>query len=104
MKQNTWRYKTMTQMPEDEIRKIAQERVKAKKGFYSHLTAYVLVNLMLVAIWYFTGAHYFWPMWVMLFWGIGVIVNAITVFARHDTGWEKREIEKEVERIKRRGG
>ena len=94
----------MTQMSEEEIRRVATDRVKARKGFFSHLTVYVLVNLMLVAIWYFTGAHYFWPMWVMLFWGIGVIVNAIAVFARHDTGWEKREIEKEVAKIKKSSG
>jgi len=88
-------------MSEDEIRKIAHERVKAKKGFYSHLTVYVLVNLMLVAIWYFTGAGYFWPMWVILFWGIGLIFNAVTTFSRHDISWETKEIEKEVERIKK---
>jgi hypothetical protein len=91
-----------TQMSEEEIRKIATQRVQAKKGFYSHLTAYILVNLMLIAIWYFTGARYFWPMWVLLFWGIGLIVNGITVFVIRDTGWEKREVEKEIERIKRR--
>ena len=91
-------------MSEEEIRKIATERVKAKKGFFSHLTAYILVNLMLIAIWYFTGTKYFWPMWVLLFWGIGLIVNAITVFARRDTGWEKREVEKEIARIKQKGG
>ena len=42
-------------MSEEEIREIATKRVRAKKGFYSHLTAYIIVNLMLVAIWYFTG-------------------------------------------------
>jgi len=93
-----------TQMSEEEIREIAMQRVRAKKGFYSHLTAYILVNLMLIAIWYFTGAHYFWPMWVLLFWGIGVIVNGVTVFTRRDLGWEKREIEKEVEKIKKSKG
>jgi hypothetical protein len=92
-----------TQISEEEIRKVATQRVQAKKGFYSHLTAYILVNLMLLAIWYFTGAGYFWPMWVLLFWGIGLIVNGITVFARRDMGWEKREIEKEMEKIKKRG-
>lgn len=94
----------MTQMSEEEIRRIATQRVQAKKGFYAHLTAYVLVNLMLIAIWYFTGAKYFWPMWVLLFWGIGVIVNGVTVFIRRDIGWEKKEIEKEMEKIKKRGG
>jgi len=90
-------------MSEEEIRKIATQRVQAKKGFYSHLTIYILVNLMLIAIWYFTGAQYFWPGWVLLFWGIGLAINGITVFVIRDTGWEKREVEKEIERIKKRG-
>jgi hypothetical protein len=90
-------------MSEEEIREIATRRVRAKKGFYSHLTAYIIVNLMLVAIWYFTGHGYFWPMWVMLFWGIGLIFNAVSVFSRHDISWETREIEKEVEKIKKSG-
>ena len=91
-----------TQMSEEEIRKLATQRVRAKKGFYSHLIVYILVNSMLIAIWYFTGTRYFWPMWVLLFWGIGVIVNAVTTFARFDIGWEKREVAKEIERIKKR--
>lgn len=91
----------MTQMSEEEIRKIATERVRAKKGFYSHLAVYILVNLMLVAIWFFTGAQYFWPMWVMLGWGIGLIINGVAVFSKRDSGWEMREIEKEVGKIKK---
>jgi uncharacterized membrane protein len=94
----------MTQMSEEEIRKIAITRVQAKKGFYSHLAAYVIVNLMLIAIWYFTGASHFWPMWVLLFWGIGVIINAIAVFSGRDTGWEMKEIEKEVQKINKNAG
>jgi hypothetical protein len=90
------------QLSEEEIRKIAKDRVQARKGFYSHLTVYILVNLMLIAIWWFTdsGNRYFWPMWVMLFWGIGIIFNAVRVFSRHDTVKENREIEKEIEKIK----
>jgi hypothetical protein len=94
----------MTQMSEEEMRKIATGRVQAKKGFYTHLTAYIIVNLMLIAIWYFTGAAHFWPMWVLIFWGVGLVINGVTVFLRHDTGWEKREVEKEMEKIRQKGG
>lgn len=41
-----------------------------------HLRAYVAVNLMLVAIWALTGAGYFWPIWPILGWGIGVIADS----------------------------
>ena len=90
-------------MTDDEIRKLATRRVRERRGFYAHLTAFILVNLMLVAIWYFTGAGYFWPMWVMLFWGIGLVFNAVSVFARGDIGSERTAIEKEIEKIKKSG-
>jgi hypothetical protein len=58
---------------------------------------------MLLAIWYFTGAGYFWPMWVLLFWGIGLVFNAVAVFAKGDIGSERAAIEKEIEKIKQSG-
>ena len=39
------------QMSDDEIRKLAQRRVAAKKGFFSNLTSYIVINAMLVVIW-----------------------------------------------------
>jgi len=39
----------------------------------SHERAYVATMLLLVAIWALTGAGYFWPIWPMLGWGIGVL-------------------------------
>ena len=38
----------------------------------AHARAYVAVSVLLVAIWAFTGAGYFWPIWPILGWGIGV--------------------------------
>jgi uncharacterized membrane protein len=91
---------------DDEIREIATKRVRARRGFYWHLTVYVVVNLMLIAIWYFTGGRdggYFWPMWVLLGWGIGLVFNAVAVFARGDVWSERQAIEKEIEKIKKSG-
>jgi uncharacterized membrane protein len=90
-------------MSDDEIREIARRRVRARRGFYWHLTVYVIVNLMLVAIWYFTSRSYFWPGWVMLGWGIGLVFNAVAVFAKGDIGAERAAIEKEIDKIKKSG-
>jgi hypothetical protein len=40
------------------------------------LHAYLLVNLMLIVVWAATGADYFWPLWPLLGWGIGLITHA----------------------------
>jgi hypothetical protein len=39
------------------------------------LAAYVAVNLMLIVIWAVTGAGYFWPIWPLLGWGIGLVTG-----------------------------
>jgi hypothetical protein len=42
----------------------------------THERTYVAVMLLLIAIWALTGAGYFWPIWPMLGWGIGVLADA----------------------------
>jgi hypothetical protein len=37
------------------------------------LAAFVAVNLMLIVIWAATGAGYFWPIWPILGWGLGLV-------------------------------
>jgi class 3 adenylate cyclase len=46
-----------------------------------HLTTYILVNAMLIAIWAAAGAGYFWPIWPILGWGIGVGCHAAPLLA-----------------------
>ena len=68
-------------MTEDR-RQRAIGRIKAKRGFWSHFAIYLAVNALLVVIWALTGAEYFWPIWPILGWGIGVAANAAGVFLR----------------------
>jgi hypothetical protein len=42
----------------------------------THERTYVAVMALLVAIWALTGMGYFWPIWPMLGWGIGVLADA----------------------------
>jgi class 3 adenylate cyclase len=46
-----------------------------------HATIYVLVNLMLIGIWAASGGGYFWPIWPILGWGIGVGAHAAPALA-----------------------
>jgi class 3 adenylate cyclase len=47
-----------------------------------HLTSYVLVNVLLIGIWAASGGGYFWPIWPILGWGIGVGCHAAPLLAR----------------------
>ena len=46
-----------------------------------HTTVYAVVNLALIGIWAATGAGYFWPIWPLLGWGIGLGCHAAPLLA-----------------------
>jgi hypothetical protein len=62
----------------------------ARAGLAAHATSYVLVMAMLVVIWLLTaGEHaYFWPVWPMFGWGIGLASHAFGVLRRPATSDE----------------
>lgn len=64
----------------EEERQWAIRRIRAKRGFWIHLTVYFAVNALLVIIWATTTAAYFWPIWPILGWGIGVVAHGVSVF------------------------
>jgi len=51
-----------------------------KREYYGHLTAYVLVNIFLCAIWFVTSKGSFWPFWSMLGWGLGLAFHTVHTF------------------------
>ncbi len=76
----------------------AQKQVKRIKGFYTHLTVYVLVNLFIIAgnIWD-APTHWFGydSFATAIFWGIGLAVHGISVFGigkNFGSDWEERKI------------
>jgi uncharacterized membrane protein len=94
----------MPSMSEEEIYQIARKRVEEKKGFYTHLAVYVLVNVLLIIIWALTGAGFPWFIFPLCGWGIGILFHGLGVFVLNkESGWERREIEKEAERLRKSG-
>ena len=68
----------------NQLRERAIARLKKKSDLRAHLFAYVVVNAMLVGIWAVTGAGFFWPIFPILGWGIGVVFNVWDVYRRDD--------------------
>ena len=66
----------------DERRDAAVKRLKAKRDFGTHVAVYVVVNAFLVLIWAFSSGGYFWPIWPMAGWGIGLALNAYVTFVQ----------------------
>jgi uncharacterized protein DUF1707/2TM domain-containing protein len=58
-----------------------------RAGVLSHAASYVAVSVLLVAVWAATGADYFWPIWPMLGWGIGLMSHGLGVGACGRGDW-----------------
>jgi hypothetical protein len=83
---------------EQELRKLAVSRLRKKRDFGTHIVVYAIVNAMLVAIWAITGAGFFWPIFPILGWGIGVAANAWDVYGRKPI--TEDEVQRETERLR----
>ena len=79
------------------LREQAINRLKKRRDFAGHVLVYLLVNVVLVLIWALTDSQgFFWPIFPIAFWGIGVIMNAWDVFHRE---FDEEQIRREMERL-----
>ena len=81
--------------------KIAKKRVEEEKGFYKHLTAYIIINVFLTLINsdFIDEGFSNWLDWNLyftaFFWGIGLFFHWIKVFKPNiifNKQWEERKI------------
>lgn len=87
--QDDWKYKA------------AKKRVKKVRGFFSHLTTWLVFSAFFIFLNMTTGGHSFWAIWPIMGWGLGVVFHAIGVFGAPGMGknWEERMIEREMARL-----
>jgi len=84
-------------------REQAIRRLKAKSNFKVHLSIYLAVNALLVAIWVATGwgqpfpQGFFWPIFVIVGWGIGLVANWYAAY--HGDGLTEEQIQREMKNL-----
>ena len=84
---------------DDDLRKQAIKRVSKRRDLGAHIVTYCVVNAMLVGIWAISGGGYFWPAWVLLGWGVGLVLNVWDVYFRRPV--TEHDIQQEIERLQR---
>jgi hypothetical protein len=84
------------------LREQALLRLKKRRDFKTHLVVYLLVNAVVWATWLVvaanSGSWWPWPVFLTLFWGIGVVTNAWDVYFR--TPITEDELQREIERLR----
>lgn len=84
----------------DDLESLAQRRVRAKLGWYTHASVYLLVNLLLTTLSVSSGKH--WAVFPALGWGIGLAAHGIAVFFLAGSGaLRERMVQAERERLLR---
>lgn len=84
---------------DDELREQAVTELQKRRELAGHLVAFILVNTFLVVIWYVTGAGFFWPVFPIFGWGIGVVLHTWDVLWPQPT---ETSIRTAMDRIARR--
>ena len=87
--------------PADRMRDRAIKRLKKRHDFMTHLLVYVLVNSFIIVIWAITSSGgFFWPVFPIVGWGIGLVMNAWDVW--HPADFDEDQIQREVTRIRQK--
>lgn len=86
----------MTAEATDQQREAAIESLKAKRAFQGNVVSFVVVNAFLVGIWAVSGAGFFWPIFVILGWGVGLAIHGWQVYGRK--GITEDDVQREMQR------
>jgi heme O synthase-like polyprenyltransferase len=94
----------MTPAPSGEFvdeREQARTRIKKRRDLRTHTLVFLLVNMATIGIWAITDSHgFFWPVFLIVFWGIGLVMNAWDVYVSSEIS--ERDIDREISRMHRR--
>ena len=86
---------------EDTLRERAVKELKKRRDFQTHLLIYVLVNALLVGIWAAASSDaFFWPIFSILGWGIGIVVNWWDVYVAKEP--DEATIQRMMDRLQKR--
>ena len=80
------------QQHDDTLWQIAKRRA----AFKASLNSYIVVNILLVGIWYFSSGinSYFWPIWPILGWGFGIGMQYVSAYNKSNYFSAEQEYEK----------
>jgi hypothetical protein len=67
-----------TQQQDDMLWKLARKRA----GFKWSFAAYIFMSVLFTGLWFFSSGsnNYFWPGWILFWWGIGVAYQYVDAY------------------------
>ena len=83
--------------PDTDLRARALERLKKKRDFKLHLAMYVMFNSLLILVWVLTATGFFWPVFPLAGWGIGIVAHAWDAYGREPS---EAQIRREIDHLR----
>jgi hypothetical protein len=84
------------------LREQALGRLNKRRDLKTHAVVYTLVNFVVWGIWFVVAANshnwWPWPVFLTLFWGIGLAMNAWDVYFRAPI--TEQDLQREIDRMK----
>ena len=87
---------------EAEARVVAARRIKRRRDLLWHLVTYLVVNGLMVFIWAIGSRTGFWPVWLLVFWGIALAFHAYYALGKQEV--TDADVDAELRRTARRAG
>ena len=86
-----------------DLRSRAEKRVDDKLKFYKSLSIYLIVNAMLAVINWYATPYYWWVVFPIVFWGIGIFASFLKTFVFSGVfdseEYREQKIQKELEKL-----
>ena len=89
---------TLARLDTELEREQAKKNLERKQAFRTQIVMYVLVNALLVVIWAVTDAGFFWPIFPIVGWGIGLGAQAYGIYGQKQIS--EADIDQEVEKLR----
>jgi hypothetical protein len=77
----------------EDLKRTARRRVKARLGLYIHATVYVAVNSFLALVQSQTTPGVLWSLWPLAGWGVGLAIHGAVVLLGQSGLRERMEAE-----------
>lgn len=85
---------------DEELMERARKIVQKKHDLFINVLLYIAANLMFIFIWFITGMEFFWPVFCMLGWGLGLAVMAVDVVRFINNNGYRDKVEREYQKLK----
>ncbi len=88
-------------MSDEELRKAARHNLKARNDFKIMLAIFLVVALILIAVWFLStgGTGYFWPVWPLLGLTIAAVFAGLDAFGITRKTITEADIDAEIARM-----